>query len=482
MATLALPLLLLLLSPLGALAAPAFLRAAVAKSSSSYVTQEPFWFSQRLDHFASQDRRTFPQRYYHFQPYFHDPHAPIFLRICGEGTCSGISNDYLAVLARQFGAAIVCLEHRYYGESSPFEELTADNLKYLSSQQALFDLASFRNFYQNLVNKQFNRTTGEDNPWIVFGVSYPGALSAWFRLKFPHLVRGSLSSSGVVLAVHNYTAFDEQIAASAGPACASALREVTRQVDIELAKNPLKIKSLFGVEQFKNDGDFRYLLADAAAEAFQYGNPDILCLPLVAAHAPGQGQDVVAAYAEFVKTFFFGTFGVSPQSYDQEYLKLTKSGPDSGDRQWWYQVCTEVAYFQVAPSQNSIRSPGVDEKYHLDLCANVFGNGTYPEVDITNLCYGGSGIRATNIFFTNGSQDPWRHASKQRSSPGEPAINISCHNCGHGSDLRGCPQSPFQIEGDATKCAKPYEVHRARKQIADYIHLWLHNDDTTFTV
>ena len=25
---------------------------------------------------------------------------------------------------------------------------------------------------------------------------------------------------------------------------------------------------------------------------------------------------------------------------------------------------------------------------------------------------------ATNIFFTNGSQDPWRHASKQRSSPG----------------------------------------------------------------
>ena len=40
-----------------------------------------------------------------------------------------------------------------------------------------------------------------------------------------------------------------QVAASAGPACASALREVTRQVDIELASNPLKIKSLFGVEQ-----------------------------------------------------------------------------------------------------------------------------------------------------------------------------------------------------------------------------------------
>jgi hypothetical protein len=39
----------------------------------------------------------------------------------------------------------------------------------------------------------------------------PGALSAWFRLKFPHLTCGSLASSGVVLAVYNYTDFDKQV-------------------------------------------------------------------------------------------------------------------------------------------------------------------------------------------------------------------------------------------------------------------------------
>jgi len=38
-----------------------------------------------------------------------------------------------------------------------------------------------------------------------------------------------------------------------------------------------------------------------------------------------------AAYAEYVKSFFLGYFGVDSKSYDQEHLKLTKSGPDTGE-------------------------------------------------------------------------------------------------------------------------------------------------------
>ena len=37
-------------------------------------------------------------------------------------------------------------------------------------------------------------------PWIAFGGSYPGSMAAWVREKYPHLIQGSVSSSGPLLA------------------------------------------------------------------------------------------------------------------------------------------------------------------------------------------------------------------------------------------------------------------------------------------
>ncbi|GAB2282807.1 Probable serine protease eda2 [Dionaea muscipula] len=112
-------------------------------------------------------------------------------------------------------------------------------------------------------------------------------------------------------------------------------------------------------------------------------------------------------------------------------------------------------------------------RYHLDLCKNVFGDGVYPEVDATNLYYGGSRFAGSKIVFTNGSQDPWRHASRQTSSSDMPSYVISCHNCGHGSDLRGCPQAPLNPEGNDKNCSSPDAVNKVRQQITDHMDLWL---------
>ncbi|KAI5397064.1 hypothetical protein KIW84_063040 [Lathyrus oleraceus] len=168
----------------------------------------------------------------------------------------------------------------------------------------------------------------------------------------------------------------------------------------------------------ENDGDFLYFVADASVIAFQYGNPDILCKPLV--EAKKHGDDLVEAYDKFIKDFFLKSEG-STQSYNQQNLKNTAIIENSADKLWWFQVCTKVAYFQVAPSNDSIRSHKVDTRYHLDLCKNVFGKGIYPDVDAINLYYGGTKVAGSKIVFTNGSQDPWCRASKQISSPSMPS-------------------------------------------------------------
>ena len=54
----------------------------------------------------------------------------------------------LQELASQLHAVVVSLEHRYYGASQPFADLSTEHLRYLSANQALADLANFHAFYE----------------------------------------------------------------------------------------------------------------------------------------------------------------------------------------------------------------------------------------------------------------------------------------------------------------------------------------------
>lgn len=118
--------------------------------------------------------------------------------------------------------------------------VTNDNLIYLSSRQALADLAHFITY----ITTQKQTTTkprvrgGEggrgcsssetevsravsavhqglvpaDTKWVTFGGSYPGMIAGWARLKYPHLVHAAVSNSAPVQAKADMASYYDRVA------------------------------------------------------------------------------------------------------------------------------------------------------------------------------------------------------------------------------------------------------------------------------
>ena len=122
--------------------------------------------------------------------------------------------------------------------------MSTENLKYLSSEQGLADLATFRQF----IHSKFNLK--DSNKWVSFGGSYPGSLSAWFRLKYPHLVHAAVSSSAPMLALIDFSDYMVVVNSSLtsySPECPNQIQSATDQVAslIKTKDGRLALEKLF---------------------------------------------------------------------------------------------------------------------------------------------------------------------------------------------------------------------------------------------
>lgn len=415
-------------------------------------------FTQLLDH-NNPTLGTFSQRYYIDETFSKNKKDPVFFYICGEAECtkralSGAIRNY----AQKYHAKLVALEHRYYGDSIPLNTFSTADLSYLTTEQALDDLAYFQRHVRNE-----NKWTGK---WIAFGGSYPGSLSAYYRLKFPYLVAGALASSAPVMAKEDFFEYDTHVTQVAGAQCATQMRQVVSTIEATLGNKTQfnQMKALFEATAVNDPIDFLYLVADVGAAAIQYGKRDAFCSALSSSATP------LAGYADFAKKLY--------QSMGVTAVEMTAQGAMSdnpndykngvGMRQWYYQSCTEYGYWQNAnpDRQQSTRSALIDLSYHRQTCQRLFGlNQPAQTASLNNtLYYPLMDALVSNIFFTNGEQDPWSLlslAEKNGNAVNEKLNYYLIEGAAHCDDLR------------APKATDSTSLQEARQTMESLIATWL---------
>ena len=178
-----------------------------SSSGQSGLTEQIF--KQRVDHFG-QTKARFSQRYWIDSRFVANggDEAPILLRLDGEGYGeSFIAQSDLRYFATSLGARVIHLEHRYYGKSQPFADLSNEHLKYLTIDNVIADIVDF----QRAITRRYHF----HGRWIVIGGSYSGTLAAIYRQRHPELVVGALASSAPLHARETQpTPFEKNIVVS----------------------------------------------------------------------------------------------------------------------------------------------------------------------------------------------------------------------------------------------------------------------------
>ncbi|KAI1723580.1 serine carboxypeptidase s28 domain-containing protein [Ditylenchus destructor] len=485
--------------------------------SGGYVWQD-------VDHYsASQIYPKWKQRFY-YNNGFKKKDGPIFLMLGGESYLS-IYYVYpfwsMSQWARQFGASIYALEHRYYGYSLPTADFSIQNLTYLTSEQAIGDIAVF----VTSMNKQYN-VTDTKQKWVIFGGSYAGNLAAWFRLKYPDLSLGAVASSAPVQArvdfydyiyvVHNSTR------AYGGKGCARNIHRffAWAQKSLMTIEGREKLSAFWCMcdlwdEDYVDEKDAELLLASFVglmSEFVQYDDEghdfvDFICFifefedEIVGADVeiPAHKTDDFSEREErhFLevgrkllqrlrsnenepKHYYDDNSNSSASKeytrncdycYDFSYAYYIKEIQKYyvSYRSWIWQTCNEFGFFQSTNVGYNLFESSVPVNFYIDMCRDIFGdlfaNRTILEANVkkTNDYYGGvENYNGTEMVFVNGSEDPWHALSTQDfRNPAKNVTSILIDGTSHCEDM---------YRGEFYD--RP-ELKAAHKQIRAQLKIWL---------
>ncbi len=191
-------------------------------------------FQQRISH-ADPSLGNFSQKYVYNTQFYKGPGSPVLLYTPGEIASAGYEGfisdrSLLGLYAKTIGAAMILLEHRYWGDSSPYQTLDTKALQHLTLENSVQDLV----YFARNVRLPFD-TTGATNapkaPWINVGGSYSGALSAWVAKLAPGTFWAYHSTSGPVQAIYDYWSYFVPIQEGMAKNCSADFTRIADHVD-----------------------------------------------------------------------------------------------------------------------------------------------------------------------------------------------------------------------------------------------------------
>ncbi|KAG5677971.1 hypothetical protein PVAND_007683 [Polypedilum vanderplanki] len=410
------------------------------------------WLTQKLDHFDFLNTKTWKQRYYVSAQYY-KPNGPIFLMIGGEGEAisAWMKKGAWITYAQRFGSLCFMVEHRFYGKSHPTNDISTTSLSFLSSEQALADLA----YFVTAMNSQYNLTA--DDKWIAFGGSYAGSLAAWLRKKFSHLIYGAVASSSPLLAKVEYPDYlkivQDELANYDGCDCVNEVQIAINKIDsiMKVQNGPQSMS-----KHFKFCGTFSgtfsnldistiyesiaNIFAGVVQNNFGVTVHDVCGIMCNMSIIPATLR-LVEANSIVMKAYGQNCF---QYNYNQmiDYLKVSSWSSDSseGSRQWLYQTCSEFGFYQTSSNSSSIFGDRISIQYFMQLCIDVFGsnfnfNSLTNAVNRTNVMYGGLYPETTNVIYVQGSMDPWHALGLTQTNSIQPQPTIYIDGTSHCADV-----------------------------------------------
>jgi serine protease 16 len=385
----------------------------------------------------------------------------------GESEASSywVSGGHHYEMAVKHNALIFVVEHRYYGQSSPFSTYSNSNLQYLSSQQALGDLAVLVEFLKDKYG--FSIT---NNRIITFGGSYPGNLAAWARIKYPHLFYAAVASSAPVMAKLDFYEYNQVVTRSfANPVvggskdCAHKIRNLFNTIGQTLSSNDTaEISALYksyNVCPIDNSGNgpsdldkayFVEALANQFMGTVQYN----------------RGTQIGDQCAKMLQPFDSEQCVKLTYSSMIDQLKDESVTSSSSYRQWIYQTCTQFGYYQTCENNNDgncLFASQLNLDYFTKTCRDTFGfaSGLVDKrIQFSNDYYGGNLPQGSRILFVNGEIDPWHALSIQKNLENDQNLVLI-------SDGSHC-QNMFESSAEDSEVMKA-----AKKKIEAKVDEWL---------